>query len=85
MAKSVPGGQIPAIPYTSQARAWGPAPAAPVVDGLTLTATNLSTVTVDASRARVDCSAALQVTTDGPVKVTLTDCPGGGTRSRTFG
>ena len=34
-------------------------------------------MTIDAARARVDCSAALNVTTDGPLKVTLTDCPGG--------
>jgi hypothetical protein len=79
------GGQVPAIPYTSQAKAWGPAPAAAAADGLVLTATNVAAVSIDASRARVDCQAALHVTTDGPLKVTLTDCPGGGSRIRTFG
>jgi hypothetical protein len=79
------GGTIPAIPYTSQAKAWGPAPSAPVRDGLVITASNVSKVSVDATRARVDCSAALAVTTDGPLRVTLTDCPGGGSRSHTFG
>jgi hypothetical protein len=50
-----------------------------------ITATNVSRVSIDAGRARVDCSASLNVTTDGPLRVTLTDCPGGGSRVRTFG
>jgi hypothetical protein len=79
------GGQVPAIPYTSQSRTWGPAPSAPAADGLVLSATNVSSVSIDASRARVDCQAALHVTTDGPLKVILSDCPGGGSRIRTFG
>jgi hypothetical protein len=31
-------------------------------------------------KAHVDCSASLHVTTDGPLKVTLSDCPGGASR-----
>jgi hypothetical protein len=77
------GGEIPAIPFTSQEKAWGAAPAAPVADALDITASNVARVTVDAARARVDCSAQLSVTTDGPLKVTLADCPGGG-RPRSF-
>jgi hypothetical protein len=76
------GGTIPAIPYTSQAKAWGPAPSQPVADALDVSATDISSVTVDARRARVDCAAALHVSTDGPLKLTLSDCPGG--RSKTF-
>jgi hypothetical protein len=79
------GGTIPAIPYASQARAWGPAPTEAAQDALVITATNVSRVSIDAGRARVDCSASLNVTTDGPLRVTLTDCPGGGSRVRTFG
>jgi hypothetical protein len=79
------GGQIPAIPYTSQARSWGAAPEEAVRDGLVISATNVSHVSVDATRARVDCSAALSVSTDGPLKVTLADCPGGGSVTRRFG
>jgi hypothetical protein len=78
------GGQVPAIPYTSQSRSWGPAPAEAVRDALSLSAKNVSRVTIDATRARVDCAAALSVTTDGPLKVTLSDCPGGGARSFSF-
>ncbi len=79
------GGTIPAIPYTSQAKAWGPSPATPVRDALDITATNVSHVSIDAARARVDCAAQLNVSRDGPVKVTLADCPGGGSVTRSFG
>jgi hypothetical protein len=71
------GGQIPAIPFTSQSKTWGEAPAAPVADALDITARNVSNVTIDAARAKVDCAAQLHVTSDGPLKVTLADCPGG--------
>jgi hypothetical protein len=70
------GGQIPAIPYTSQSRAWGPAPAEPQRDALDISASNVSAVTIDAKRAKVDCKAQLNVTTDGPLTVTLADCKG---------
>jgi hypothetical protein len=68
------GGQIPAIPFTSQSRTWGPAPEAPVRDALDITATNISQVTIDAKRAKVSCHAQLNITSDGPLKVTLADC-----------
>jgi pimeloyl-ACP methyl ester carboxylesterase len=69
------GGQIPAIPYTSQSKAWGAAQPAPASDTLDISATNVSHVTIDAARAHVDCSAHLNVSSDGPLKVSLTDCP----------
>jgi hypothetical protein len=78
------GGQIPAIPYTSQTKTWGPAPEEPVSDALVISAKNAAHVTIDAKRARVDCAAALHVSTDGPLQVTLSDCPGGGSRTRSF-
>ncbi len=77
------GGQIPAIPYTSQSKTWGEAPAEPASDALDVTATNVSPGDIDAARARVDCSAKLAVSTDGPLKITLRDCPGTPS-SRTF-
>jgi hypothetical protein len=76
-AGALTGGQIPAIPFTSQSKTWGAAPAAPVADALDITARNVSSVTIDAARGKVDCAAQLRVTTDGPLKVTLADCPGG--------
>jgi hypothetical protein len=77
-AGALTGGQIPAIPYTSQSKAWGPAPAQTAADALDLTASNVSHVTIDAARAKVDCKAQLHVTTDGPLTVTLADCHGKG-------
>jgi hypothetical protein len=84
-AGALTGGTIPAIPYTSQAKAWGPAPEAPKADALDIDATNVSSFTIDAKRARVDCKAALHVTTDGPLSVTLADCPHGMTKTVSFG
>jgi hypothetical protein len=69
------GGQIGALPYTSQSKAWGAAPGEPVADALDITAANVASVTIDARRARVDCAAHLNVTSDGPLKVILRDCP----------
>jgi hypothetical protein len=74
-AGALTGGQIPAIPYTSQSRTWGAAPSEPVQDVLDITASNVSSVTIDARRAKVDCHAHLNITSDGPLKVTLRDCP----------
>jgi hypothetical protein len=68
------GGQIPAIPFTSQSKAWEPALPAPVHDALDIKATNVSRVTIDAKRAKVDCRAHLNVTSDGPLSVTLAGC-----------
>ncbi len=82
-AGALTGGTIPAIPYTSQSKAWGPAPSEPAHDALNITATNVSHVTIDATRAKVDCKAQLNVTTDGPLTVTLEDCRGGGPKTIT--
>jgi hypothetical protein len=75
-AGALTGGQIPAIPFTSQEKSWPAAAAAPPANALEINATNVSKVTIDAARARVDCAAQLHVTTDGPLKVTLADCGG---------
>jgi hypothetical protein len=70
------GGQIPAIPYTSQSKSWEPAPSETKADTLDIRAANVSAVTIDAKRAKVNCKAQLNVTTDGPLTVTLADCSG---------
>jgi hypothetical protein len=75
------GGTLPAIAYTSQSKSWGPAPPAPVRNVLNIDAGNISTLTIDPKRARVSCSAQLNVATDGPLTVTLGGCG----RSQTFG
>jgi hypothetical protein len=75
-AGALTGGQIPAIPYTSQSKSWGAAPAQPAGNALDISATNVSAVTIDAKRAKIKCNAQLNVTTDGPLTVTLADCKG---------
>jgi hypothetical protein len=84
-AGALTGGQIPAIPYTFEKKTWGAAPSAPKKDALDISATNIGKVTVDARRAKVNCAAQLNVVTDGPVEVTLADCPHGETITRSFG
>ena len=77
-AGTLGGGQLPALPYVSHGVSVGSPPPTPVVDRLTITATNVAEVTIDPVRARVTCAAALAVTTDGPMIVHLSGCPGGG-------
>jgi hypothetical protein len=74
-AGALTGGQIPAIPYTSQAKSWQPPASAPAQNALDIHASNVAQVTIDAARARVNCHAQLHVTSDGPLKVVLADCP----------
>ncbi len=84
-AGALTGGQIPAIPYSSQKKTWGPAPSAPKANALDITATNVSQVSIDAKRAKVNCAAQLNVTTDGPLQVTIAGCPHGESVTRSFG
>jgi hypothetical protein len=67
---SYPGG----IAYTSQGIDWGPVPSTPVADVLDIQAANVTDVTVNVSRARVDCAVKLNVTSDGPLTVHLPAC-----------
>ena len=68
------GANIPPVPYTTQSRDWGAAPAQPVRNALDITASNIASVTIDVQRARVGCDTALVVNTDGPLTVTLAGC-----------
>src|SRR5947208_798761 len=52
------GGQVPAIPYTSETKTWGMAPSTPKRDALVITATNIGSVLIDAKRAKINCAAA---------------------------
>ncbi len=68
------GGEIPAMAYVSRSQGWGPTPKQSRSDTLTVTATNLATVTIDPRRARVSCHVRLRVETDGPLTVRLAGC-----------
>jgi hypothetical protein len=60
--------------YVVRSQQWGPFGKAPKADALTLTLTNLRSLTVDTARAGLTCNAKLSVKTDGPVSVTLAGC-----------
>ncbi|HEV2370189.1 MAG TPA: hypothetical protein VGR90_09965, partial [Acidimicrobiales bacterium] len=79
------GGHHGPMPYLQDEQTWNSAPPLPAADAITITASNLSSVTVDAARARVDCNAAVAVKTDGPVQINLVDCPGGASNTTTYG
>jgi hypothetical protein len=73
-AGALPPGNLGVLSYAGQSKSWGPAPPAPVQNQLDITATNVSTVTVDPARARVGCDATLAIKSDGPIDVTLAGC-----------
>jgi len=73
-AGTLTGGTLPAIAYTRQYKTWGQVAAQPAADVLHIDATNIATMTVNVQRAQVDCNATLDVTTDGPLSVTLAGC-----------
>jgi hypothetical protein len=66
--------------YGGQTRSWEAAPRESKADRLELTATNVSSVTIDPRRAHVTCATQLAVRTDGPLAVTLAGCG----RAQTF-
>lgn len=68
------GGNLPALAYNEQRQDLGPTPRTPKADALDINASNVSTVTVNPTRARVDCHARLKVTTDRPLTVNLAGC-----------
>ena len=66
--------------YTREHRKVGSGPAQTPSDVLTITAKNIGALTIDPERAKVSCNARLDVTSDGPLSITLLGC-GGGPRS----
>ena len=67
-------GNLGVLSYAGERKTWGaPAPES-IADELDIRATNVRALTIDPVRARVDCRATLNVTTDGPLAVTLTGC-----------
>ena len=62
------------ITYTVQSRGWGTAATTPRQDVIDIVAQNVSTVTINPSRANVDCDVQLNVTSDGPLLVSFFGC-----------
>jgi hypothetical protein len=73
-AGALPPGNLGVLSYAGTRRTWGPGPVEQVDDQLDISATNVKAVTVDPRRARVDCAARLNVSSDGPIAVTLAGC-----------
>jgi hypothetical protein len=65
------GDPLPALPYVSQEKYWGPVPSEPVENTLDITAENISEMVINVDRARVSCDVSLNVQSDGPLTVTL--------------
>ncbi len=69
------GGNMGPLAYASLSQTWAPpTPTPPASDTLDITATNIATAAIDVSRAHVDCNAKLNITTDGPISVSLSGC-----------
>ena len=67
-------GNLGTLAYTSATQTWGATPKTPRSDTLYITATNIKTASIDVTRAHLDCNVHLNVTTDGPLTVTLAPC-----------
>jgi hypothetical protein len=68
------GGSHGPLPYYRRTLGWAAVPDVARADRITLTATNVSAVTIDVDRAHVDCNVAVNLVSDGPIKVTLGGC-----------
>lgn len=67
------GGNHGPKPYLRRDLTWGPAPSSSG-NWLTISARNIASVTIDSTRARVNCDAIRSIVTDGPLTVTITGC-----------
>jgi pimeloyl-ACP methyl ester carboxylesterase len=67
-------GTLGELAFTEQSKGWGPVPKRSTIDVLEISAKNVRSVTIDPARARVDCDAQLDVTSDGPLSITLAGC-----------
>lgn len=68
--------QVPVNPYTREHRKLGPPAPQAVADTLTVVARNIRSIVIDVSRAGVTCAPKLDVSSDGPLSVTLLGCGG---------
>jgi pimeloyl-ACP methyl ester carboxylesterase len=62
------------LPYLSQERVWGESRKVPAKNRIVIHATNVRSLTIDPKAAHVTCSAKLDISSDGPLKVRLKGC-----------
>ena len=67
------GGNLGPLVYNRVGRTWSATESAPA-DALKITATNIATATIDPKRAKLTCAAKVDITSDGPITVTLAGC-----------
>lgn len=60
--------------FTGQLQTWQQPQTVTAADELDLTLGNISAITIDPSRAHVDCNVNLHVTSDGPATISLAGC-----------
>ncbi len=75
-ANLLEGGNLPPLNYSERSKAWGPEPSVAARNVLHLDAHNLGRVVVHPSRAHLSCHPRLDVSTDGPLTLTLAGCGG---------
>jgi hypothetical protein len=68
------GGNMGPLQYAALSQTWGATPSAPRSDTIDIDATNIATAAIDVHRADVDCNVKLNITSDGPITVTLPGC-----------
>ncbi len=68
------GGYLEPTVFTRRLIEWQPAVAVPVQDKLVIQASNVASVTIDPVRAKVSCRAAMDISSDVPLRVTLKGC-----------
>ena len=68
------GGNMGPLTFASPTQTWSRTLPAPPGDALDVTATNVPTASIDLSRGHADCNAMLNITTDGPITISLTGC-----------
>jgi hypothetical protein len=68
------GGNFGPLAFASRRKTWGAAPEAPRANRIDIEATNVAEATVDVGRARLGCDAEVNITSDGPVAITLAGC-----------
>ncbi|MCW2967072.1 MAG: putative penicillin acylase [Solirubrobacteraceae bacterium] len=68
------GGNLGPLVFTRTGKTWAMPPAGAAADTLTVSATNIATATIDPKRAGVTCAAKVDITSDGPLAVTLAGC-----------
>ena len=68
------GGNLGTLAFTRQYKTWGAAPSIPKANRIDLTATNVSSLTINPARAKALCNVDLRITSDGPLTVSLIGC-----------